>query len=79
MYTPAPVAPPPRDIAAVATTTPNAVDAHCQAVAHQRATDARANGYSFGMAQTIYDGTYKNCVAWDSQHGPGLGHRRGTG
>ena len=64
---PAPVAPPVADVAAAAI--PNAADPHCEAVAHQRSTDARANGYSFEMAQTIYDGTYRDCIAWDSQHG----------
>jgi hypothetical protein len=45
------------------------VNTHCQAVAHQRAADARANGYSFEMEDLIYDGTYKDCVQWDSRHG----------
>lgn len=44
------------------------VDSHCQAVARQRAADARANGYRLDMETTIYDGTYKDCVAWDSSH-----------
>ena len=45
------------------------INTHCQAVAHQRAADARANGYSFEMEDLIYDGTYKDCVQWDSRHG----------
>jgi hypothetical protein len=45
------------------------VNTHCQAVARQRAADARANGYSFEMEDLIYDGTYKDCVQWDSRHG----------
>jgi hypothetical protein len=48
---------------------PSPYDEHCKAVAHQRAADARANGYSFGMADAVYDGTYKDCVVWDTQHG----------
>ena len=68
---PPPAAPPPPDDMTAATEPPP-VDAHCQAVAHQRSTDARANGYTFEMAQTIYDGTYRDCIAWDSQHGPAL-------
>lgn len=48
---------------------PNLVDAHCRAVAHQRAADAHANGFSFEMSDIVYDGTYKDCVAWASQHG----------
>ena len=69
---PAPVVappPPPEDeVAAVAP--PGPYDEHCKAVAHQRAADARANGYSFDMADEIYDGTFKDCLAWDTQHGP---------
>lgn len=49
----------------------NPVNAHCDAVARQRAADARANGYSFKMETVVYDGTYKDCVAWDSEHAPG--------
>jgi hypothetical protein len=45
------------------------VNTHCQAVARQRAADARANGYSFEMEDAVYDGTYKDCVEWDSRHG----------
>jgi hypothetical protein len=51
-----------------ATTADRSFDAHCVAVARQRATDARANGYSIEMEDTIYQGTYKDCVAWDAQH-----------
>jgi len=63
---PAPVAAP--DVTAAET--PSPYDAHCKAVAHQRAADARANGYSFDMADAVYNGTYKDCVTWDRQHGP---------
>jgi len=49
----------------------NAIDAHCQAVAQQRAADARANGYSFKMESTVYNGTYQECVEWDARHGIG--------
>ena len=68
--TPQPVAAPETEMAAVAP--PSPYDEHCKAVAHQRAADARANGYSFNMADAIYDGTYQDCVAWDTQHGPGI-------
>lgn len=44
------------------------IDSHCQAVARQRAADARANGYSLDMEKTIYDGTYQDCMAWDTSH-----------
>lgn len=48
--------------------TVDTIDLHCQGVARQRAADARANGYSLDMEKTIYDGTYKDCVAWDASH-----------
>jgi hypothetical protein len=48
--------------------TTDAIDAHCREVADQRAMDARANRYSIEMEHIIYEGTYKDCVAWDSQH-----------
>ena len=64
---PAPVA-----VAAEPPAPTGVINAHCQVVARLRAADARANGYSFAMAQTIYDGTYKDCVAWDLQHGLGV-------
>jgi hypothetical protein len=44
------------------------IDTHCQAVARLRASDARANGYSFKMESIVYDGTYQTCVAWDMHH-----------
>ena len=47
---------------------PNPVDTHCRAVAHQREADARANGFSFEMSDLVYEGTYKDCVAWQTQH-----------
>lgn len=58
----------PHDSATAQTQPVNQVDVHCRAVAHQRAADARANGYSFDMETTIYDGTYKDCVAWYANH-----------
>jgi hypothetical protein len=67
---PRPVASPAVEMADMAS--PSLYDEHCKAVAHQRAADARANGYSFNMADAVYDGTYKDCVIWDTQHGPGV-------
>jgi hypothetical protein len=71
----APVAPapitPPAPIIDAGNAPTNTIDTHCQAVARQRASDARANGYSFEMESTVYDGTYKTCVAWDTQRAPG--------
>jgi hypothetical protein len=59
-------------VAEMAAAGPGPYDAHCKAVAHQRAADARANGYSFSMADVVYDGTYKDCVVWDTLHGSGV-------
>lgn len=66
-----PMAPRPPVTTTVAPAPVKTVDAHCQAVAHQRASDARANGYSFEMESTVYDGTYQACVAWDTHHETG--------
>lgn len=44
-------------------------DEHCVAVAKQRAQDARVNGYSVEMETAVYQGTYRDCAAWDAQHG----------
>jgi len=67
---PAPVpSPPPMQPASASPPPIPLVNTHCQAVARQRAADARANGYSFEMEDLIYDGTYKDCVQWDSRHG----------
>jgi hypothetical protein len=51
-----------------ATKTSRSYDTKCVAVARQRALDARENGYDIDMENTIYQGTYKDCVAWDSRH-----------
>ena len=51
---------------------PSPYEEHCKAVAHQRSADARANGYGFDMADAVYNGTYNDCLAWDTQHGPSV-------
>ena len=43
-------------------------DAHCQAIAHERAADAKANGYDDELREIVYSGTYAECAAWDKQH-----------
>lgn len=48
--------------------TASTLDAHCVEVAKQRSMDARENGYSIEMEDTIYQGTYSDCAAWDAQH-----------
>lgn len=63
-------APPPPMRRSVSTGQPTeAIVEHCRNVANQRASDARANGYSLEMERFILDGTYKDCMAWDNQHG----------
>ncbi|HEX9159588.1 MAG TPA: hypothetical protein VF835_05115 [Rhizomicrobium sp.] len=47
---------------------PPAPDAHCEAVARQRADDAAANGLDRETQEVVRQGTYANCLAWDSQH-----------
>ena len=37
-------------------------DAHCQAVARQRANDARANGYSIEIADSVFSEAYQDCM-----------------
>jgi hypothetical protein len=39
-------------------------DAHCQAVARERADDALANGYGLQIEQGILQETYQDCMAW---------------
>jgi hypothetical protein len=43
-------------------------NAHCQAIAYERAADAKANGYDDESREIVYSGTYAECVAWDKQH-----------
>ena len=38
-------------------------DSHCQAVARQRANDARANGYSLQIEDSVFSEAYQDCVA----------------
>jgi len=51
-----------------ASATPAYDDAHCQAIAYERAADAKANGYDDELREIVYSGTYAECVAWDKQH-----------
>ena len=37
--------------------------AHCRAVARQRADDARTNGYSFQIENSVFAEAYQDCVA----------------
>jgi hypothetical protein len=61
-------APPQRSAASAETTSPEQV-ARCHSVARQRAADARANGFSLEMEHAIFEGTLKDCLSWDAEHG----------
>ena len=39
-------------------------EAHCRAVAEERAADALANGYGFEVEQSVYQETYGDCMTW---------------
>ena len=39
-------------------------DAHCSAVARERANDALANGYGFEIEESVFQESYADCVAW---------------
>lgn len=45
-------------------------EAHCRAVAKQRADDAHANGYEFAVEERVYQETYDDCMAWRSRNKP---------
>jgi hypothetical protein len=45
-------------------------NAHCAALAYERAADAKANGYDDELREAVYSGTYAECAAWDRQHAP---------
>lgn len=47
-----------------------APDSHCSAVARQRAEDALANGYGFGIEDTVYRESYADCISWRERHSP---------
>jgi hypothetical protein len=44
-------------------------DAHCDSVAKTRAGDAAASGVGRELQKIIRQGTYANCLAWDTAHG----------
>ena len=39
-------------------------EAHCRAVAAERADDAHANGYGFEVEQSVNQETYRDCMTW---------------
>lgn len=59
---------PERPAAAEAAPAPPVPDAHCDAVAKQRADDAAASGLDRDTQEVVRRGTYANCLAWDAAH-----------
>ena len=59
--------PPPAEVTQPAA--PASLNAHCDAVAHQRADDGAANGLDEETQKSVYSGTYASCLAWTSSHG----------
>jgi hypothetical protein len=43
-------------------------NAHCKALAKQRAGDAAFEGEDSDTQEAVYKGTYADCVAWDLKH-----------
>lgn len=40
------------------------VEAHCSAVARERADDALMNGYGFQIEESVFREAYEDCMAW---------------
>jgi len=40
------------------------VNAHCNAVARERADDALANGYGFQVEESVFQESYDDCMTW---------------
>jgi hypothetical protein len=60
---------PPAVTAARAAPAPSAtVNAHCKNLAKLRASDAAFQGEDPDTQKAVYNGTYRNCVAWDAAH-----------
>lgn len=45
-------------------------EAHCNAIARQRADDAHANNYEFAIEDRVYQETYDDCMAWRRRNKP---------
>lgn len=45
-------------------------DARCRELAQERADDARFRNYDAAVQNTVFQGTYKDCIAFDEQHRP---------
>jgi len=45
-----------------------AENAHCTALAHERESDAKINGFDDDMLEQVRNATYADCTAWDRDH-----------
>jgi hypothetical protein len=43
-------------------------NARCDDLAKSRAADAAANGYDDDIQKAVHDGSYADCVSWQSAH-----------
>jgi hypothetical protein len=57
------------DSSAASPSTSSLVTAHCEEVAKTRADDVAAAGAGSATQRVVHDGTYANCMAWESAHG----------
>jgi hypothetical protein len=54
--------------AAVAVSVPADTEAHCRSLATQRMRDSEANGYDADLQQQVFNGTWRDCMAWAARH-----------
>jgi len=47
---------------------PPGIDTYCASLAKSRTEDAAINGYDDDTQRAVHDGTYKDCVAWQTTH-----------
>lgn len=47
---------------------PPGIATYCTSLAKSRAEDAAINGYDDDTQRAVHDGTYKDCVAWQTTH-----------
>lgn len=55
-------------VARASSSTPENAGAYCTSVASARASDAAANGIETDTQQSVYSGTYQNCLHWQTAH-----------
>ena len=60
--------PPAVTVARAAPAPSAAVDAHCKYLGKLRAGDAAFQGEDPDTQEAVYNGTYRDCIAWDAAH-----------